>query len=297
MKKHHILSFIDKTGYGLEIGPSYNPLAPKRLGYNVRTLDYLSQSDLIEKYSRLSVPVAEIEPVDFVWSGEPYSELMGGHSLFYWVIASHVIEHMPDLIGFLKNCTSVLKEDGILAIVVPDKRYCFDHFRPPSSLAQIIDAHQAKLTHPSAGMIAESYLNKAYRNGEGIWNLLTRGPLRFQHTVSETKNAMALREYTDVHAWSFTPHSFRLAIHDLVSLGHLDLKEVSFRITSGFEFLAVFRKGKSPPSSSRLCLAKRAHSELSPSLLLAILERLGVLFYMPLFFVKRWLSPKDRRQG
>lgn len=298
MKNHRILSFIDKSGYGLEIGPSYHPLAPKKLGYNVRTLDYLSQFDLIEKYALLSVPVTEIEPVDFVWSGESYAELMGGHSLFDWVIASHVIEHMPDFIGFLKNCTSVLKEDGILALVIPDKRYCFDHFRPPSSIAQIIDAYQAKLTRPSLGMIADSYLNQVQRNGSITWNPLTRGSFHFQHTIAETKAEMVRPEYNDVHAWSFTPHSFRLVMNDLVSLGYLDLKEIYFGNTSSFEFMVILQKSKKQPPNSRLHLAKRAKSELSPPLLLTIIERLGSLIYMPFFFAKRLMSntgPQNKR--
>jgi SAM-dependent methyltransferase len=299
MKTKRLLSFIDKAGCGLEIGPSYHPLAPKKLGYNVRTLDYLSQSDLIEKYARLSVPVSEIEPVDFIWAGEPYSELMGGHSLFDWIIASHVIEHTPDLIGFLKNCSSVLKEDGIIVLVVPDKRYCFDHFRPPSSIAQIIDAHHAHLKCPSLGMIADFYLNKVQLNGSTIWNRLTRGTFQFQHTTEETKVEMVRPEYSDVHAWSFTPHSFRLVINDLISLGYLDLEEVHFSISSSFEFFVILRKSKSPPPNSRLLLAKKAEAELSRPLMLTIVELLGALIYMPLSFAYRLSKRglKTRRSG
>ena len=40
-----IRSLIDKTSRGLEIGPSYNPIAARRLGYRVDVLDHASAED------------------------------------------------------------------------------------------------------------------------------------------------------------------------------------------------------------------------------------------------------------
>jgi hypothetical protein len=47
MNRMEILrSFFKVSDFGLEIGPSYNPVAPKSQGYNVETLDYLCATDL-----------------------------------------------------------------------------------------------------------------------------------------------------------------------------------------------------------------------------------------------------------
>jgi hypothetical protein len=50
-RENRILESIDKNGLGLEIGPSHNPVAPKRSGYNVEIIDHLCKDDLVKKYS------------------------------------------------------------------------------------------------------------------------------------------------------------------------------------------------------------------------------------------------------
>lgn len=63
---------------GLEIGASYSPLAPKSEGYRVSIIDYMDQAGLVEKYGKHNVDVSRIEPVDYVWSGQRYAELVQG---------------------------------------------------------------------------------------------------------------------------------------------------------------------------------------------------------------------------
>ena len=41
---------FNRAGFGLEIGPSFNPVVPKASGARVETLDHTDQSGLIEKY-------------------------------------------------------------------------------------------------------------------------------------------------------------------------------------------------------------------------------------------------------
>jgi predicted SAM-dependent methyltransferase len=60
---------------------------------------------------------------------------------FDGVIASHVIEHFPDLLGFFLAAERMLKPDGILSLVVPDKRFCFDYFQSVSLTGDVHDAH------------------------------------------------------------------------------------------------------------------------------------------------------------
>ncbi len=63
-----------------------------------------------------AVNLENIEEVDFVWLGELLHELVGCQQSYDWIIASHVIEHSPDLIIFLVECESLLKPDGVLAV-------------------------------------------------------------------------------------------------------------------------------------------------------------------------------------
>jgi SAM-dependent methyltransferase len=157
-RRKRVLSNISKRGLGVEIGPSIDPIAPKREGYRVHIIDHVDRQALIAKYIDDPVELDLIEEVDFVWRGESYLELTGRPKQYDWIIASHVIEHTPDLVAFLVDCDSILKDDGVLSLVIPDKRYVFDRFRPVTGLARVVDAHVTGRREPSAGAVAEHHL-------------------------------------------------------------------------------------------------------------------------------------------
>jgi 2-polyprenyl-3-methyl-5-hydroxy-6-metoxy-1,4-benzoquinol methylase len=149
-----ILRHVDKTGRGIEIGPSHSPVAPKSEGYRVDIIDHMDRDGLIAKYREHNLRLENIEEVDFVWRGESYADLTGKTGHYDWIIASHLIEHTTDLIGFLNHCDEVLRDDGVISLAVPDKRYCFDRFRPITGLARLIDGHQNPGARHSPGTIA-----------------------------------------------------------------------------------------------------------------------------------------------
>ena len=248
-RKNKILRHISKDGHGIEIGPSHNPVAPKKEGYQVHIIDHMNREQLINKYKDHHVNLKNIEEVDFVWQGQPYSELTGKSKYYDWIIASHMIEHTPDLIGFLNDCDTILKDDGVISLVVPDKRYCFDHYRPITGISKIIDNHFLENKNHSPGMVAEYYLNVVSKAGNIAWDSHTTGKYNFVHSLEDALQGMkSVRNentYLDIHAWCFVPHSFRLIIHDLYCLGLIPFQEVEFFTTEGCEFyVTLSRKGK-----------------------------------------------------
>lgn len=262
-RNEKILAHINKSGYGIEIGPSHAPIAPKKEGYLVDIIDHMSQAELLVKYADHGINLDNIEEVDYVWTGQTYEQLTQNPKHYDWIIASHVIEHAPDLIDFLNNCDAVLKNEGVLSLVIPDKRYCFDHFRPITGIAKIIDSHVSKNKIHSAGTVAEYYLNVVSKAGDIGWHAHTGGEYKLVHTLQETRENMDKvqldKSYIDVHAWCFVPHSFRLLIHDLNALGLIALKEVEFQPTDGYEFyITLGRQGHSPPLSRLEMLEKIA---------------------------------------
>ena len=93
-RKERLLFLFDATGIGLEIGPSFNPLLPKRDGYDVETLDHLSAADLREKYKNApNVDLSAIEEVDHLSDGSSILQLIGKPEHYDYIVASHVIEH------------------------------------------------------------------------------------------------------------------------------------------------------------------------------------------------------------
>ena len=65
-----MLAAVPRDGRIIEIGPSFNPLAPKSEGWNSFSIDHLTREGLVAKYTgHPGVDVGRIEPVDFVWTG------------------------------------------------------------------------------------------------------------------------------------------------------------------------------------------------------------------------------------
>ena len=255
---------IDKHTLGLEIGPSHNPVASKREGYRVKVLDHLDQRGLVEKYKDdPGVDTSRIEEVDFVWRGERFSELIDRGERFSWIMASHVVEHVPDLVRFLNECDAVMEPGGVLTLAVPDKRFCFDRFRPVSSLGMVVDAHLSGSTRPSPGTVLDFYLNYARRNGRDGWNAGDPGTLQFAFDLRKSMEMMSRSQddYVDVHQWCFTPSSFRLLIGDLHRMGLIQLQEVDFVGTDGFEFFVWLSRSGSGSGLDRAELLGRIDKE------------------------------------
>lgn len=268
MKRNEVLlASAKKTGLGLEVGPSHRPAAPKREGFNVEIIDHLSREGLIEKYRDHNLDLDAIEEVDHIWTGQSYEELTGNSKHYDWIIASHLIEHTPDLIGFLKQCDQVLKDDGVVSLAIPDKRYCFDHHRPISGVGKVIDAHLNENTINSPGTVAEYFLNVVKKDGIGAWNESTTGECDFIHTLDQAIDGMNKvrnhKVYIDCHVWCFVPHSFRLLMHDLHALGLVPFKEVSFSQTTGCEFFMTLGREGQGMDVSRIEAARAVELELA----------------------------------
>ena len=268
-RKNIITASIDKRGLGLEIGPSIDPVASKADGYNVHIVDHLSQEELMDKYKGHNVQVMNIEPVDFIWRGGSLCDVLDDGQQYDWIIASHVVEHLPDLVRFLQDCQTILKPGGILSLAIPDKRFCFDYLRFPTSTGDLIQAFVEKRTRHTPGQIFDSFAMASRLDGELSWDAESRGRLQWLHDEGfgglALEKSLTSTEYVDLHAWVFTPSSFRLAIHDLNLLGYLALDEEAFTPTVGCEFFVAFRNRPTSRTADRLALAVQAQAESSPS--------------------------------
>lgn len=284
-RKEIILKHIRKNGLGLEIGPSHSPVAPKSEGFNVQVIDHANRDALIEKYSVHGVAVDRIEEVDYIWRGESYTELTGKKAYYDWIIASHVVEHIPDLIAFLNSCTEVLKDDGVLTLAIPDARYCFDFLRPISGINQIIDAGVRQERMHSSGTAFEYCASYCASNGKMTWGYgKTKTPFLLEYSDEEVRSIFfshtEAEEYTDYHSWCFTPHSFRLIIRDLHMLGLIAMQEVAFYPTRACEFYIVLGRQGLGTGLSRVELMQKIRDELREETSLAELLKLKTVYWL-----------------
>jgi predicted SAM-dependent methyltransferase len=255
-------------GFGLEIGGSHNPLVPKSAGFNVETLDHCSQDDLIEKYR--NDPKADfkrIEAVDYVCDGASILDAVGKPDRYDFIVASHVIEHTTDLIGFLRDCGELLRADGVLVLAVPDKRYCFDVLRPVSTTGAAVQAYREGRTRHPPGVVFDNMANRAARGGDAEWWARDTRELRLVHSLKAAVDhfdaARSTPAYIDAHEWCFTPSSFRLLLRDFNELGFVELRESAFRTTDRFEFFVVLSRNGPGYPLGRLDLLKAVEAELA----------------------------------
>jgi len=262
-RKERLFSLFDATGVGLEIGPSFNPLLPKRDGYNVETLDHLSAADLRGKYKNApGVDLSAIEEVDYLSDGGSIFKLIGKPEHYDYIVASHVIEHTTDLLGFLSDCEQLLNRTGILVLAVPDKRFSFDCLRPCSTAGQILQAHLEQRQRHTPGQVFDEIAYNCLRAGAGAWKRRDAGALAFFRPLSDAHAVFEeLRHHDhfhDIHAWQFTPSTFRLIMSDLAGIGAIGLREKSFEDTVEYEFLVSLSKAGSGCPVERLTLARQA---------------------------------------
>jgi SAM-dependent methyltransferase len=261
-----LMSLIDVSGLGLEIGPSFSPLLPKAKGYRIETLDHLTAEKLREKYGdNISVDISKIEEVDYVSDGGSIAELIGKPGRFDYIVASHVIEHTTDMLGFLIDCSTLLNDHGVLALAVPDKRFCFDVFRPPSTTGDILQAHLEKRKRHNPGTVFDEVAYSALRKDAPGWSESDSGTFKMFHLLEKAKHLFEEVQQTgafiDVHAWQFTPSSFRLIVSDLAEISYTTLREKFFRDTIGFEFFVALSKTGAGCPISRVLLAEKAIAE------------------------------------
>jgi predicted SAM-dependent methyltransferase len=262
-RRNLALHNLNLSGVGLEVGPSHSPLAAGESGLDVRVLDFLDREGLIEKYRAEGVDTSKISRVDYVWQGEAYKDLVG-EQRFDWVLASHVLEHVPDVVAFLNGCDEILADGGVISLIIPDKRCVFDHFRPPAGLQQILDAHIEKRIKPTVGTVVEAVAMAATRGGQITWFLESDGDLAIRHPEADASQLMQMAMqpgYNDVHVWAFTPMRLRAVLHDLWAMGILGVRELSFTGTIGCEFFLQLSRDGAGPELDREALYRAAALE------------------------------------
>jgi SAM-dependent methyltransferase len=237
--RENLLAFIDDDCAILEIGPFHSPL---KRGPNVEYLDVLDAAQLRERAATKRGNPAGVPDIIHHVGG-----LADVESRFDAVLSSHAIEHQPDLVRHLQQVERVLDPGGSYFLIIPDKRYCFDHFIAPSGVADVLQAYEERReVHTLKSVIEHRALtthNNSLRHWQGDHGDPERArALRVRGALDEYAGAAG--GYIDVHAWYFTPPTFRSIVKDLRELGLIGLETAGI-YDPAFgrnEFCAILRR-------------------------------------------------------
>lgn len=127
------LSYKYLRGKGVEIGALAWPLQVSELAH-VTYVDRLPRKQLLIHYP--DAPAARVAEPDIICEGATLDSI--NDSSLDFLVANHLLEHLPDPLKALDNWFRVLRPMGILYLAVPDMQRTFDVDRPPTSLDHVI---------------------------------------------------------------------------------------------------------------------------------------------------------------
>jgi hypothetical protein len=121
---------------GVEIGAFKTPLPGIAPIYLDRFAEYAGERTLADYYGdACSIPFRDA-------------------SLAY-VASSHVIEHVANPLAALREWCRVLRHNGVIYMVVPDRRKTFDHLRPLTPVTHLLDDFRTGTTQVDGTHIDE----------------------------------------------------------------------------------------------------------------------------------------------
>jgi SAM-dependent methyltransferase len=118
---------------GVEIGGLWRKFRVPS-GAKVWYVDRLSAADLAKHYGEIK---RKLVVPDVVADAESLP-LRG----LDFIIASHVLEHLPSPLQALRSWYDALRSGGTLLLKIPDKRFTFDRRRERTSLQHLVDEYE-----------------------------------------------------------------------------------------------------------------------------------------------------------
>jgi len=241
------LKMIDRNKRILEIGPLHSPMVQKnKNSANIFYADIRSTDEVKKFYADDEIVNKDkIVDIDYVIKNS-YSEDLTNIEPFDYILMSHVIEHIPELISFFNDISNVLTANGKLCLTIPDKRYCFDHYRYPTSFAECYDIYYRGIKN-NPFRVLDFFLSSASNDPVFWWN----NPANYEEFPKSRENA-ALECYErslkgeslDVHFNVFTPESFLRILYHMTKMRLLPFKVAFFETTYKYdlEFNVILEK-------------------------------------------------------
>jgi SAM-dependent methyltransferase len=215
----------------------------------LRFLDHLSAVELAAKHADNPRRLPErTVALDYVVSDKRFASTI--EDRFDLVIANHVIEHIADPIGWLREIAALTGTGGRLLLAVPDRRYTFDYLRRPSTALDLRRAHRSDLERPSYHQALEALYLYRPLHAEDCWPG-PPPPAKLRQGM-DLASAMpvarrAEREYVDCHCFVFSETAFPPLIEQLRAAGLIAWRVLALRpvLAGGNEFLVLLGAGVS----------------------------------------------------
>jgi SAM-dependent methyltransferase len=247
--KEHMDNF-NTFGVGLEIAPYYNPRLLKS-ECNVLYTDYIDTDEIRAK--ALENPHGEhrIPPsIDFVWHPGAPLKNCAPNMVFDFALAAHVMEHVPNPIGWLNDILATMKTGGTLRLFLPDRRNNNDYFRHETTFAELVASWLERPPVPTPAQVCD-FLSLCLDDRKRTGFAPTGEPLNIERAYTD-KEAVDFatfvyneRQYIDVHCTVWTPDSFVREMTRVANAGMLNV-DITPVFSSPLEFSVDLKKRGEP---------------------------------------------------
>ena len=242
IQRDEFANLINTNQPTLEIGPFSRPIT----GKNVKYFDVVDSKGLQNKADLYSTDGKRI-PKKIHYISE-FGDLSIIKEKFDNVYSAHNIEHQIDLVEHLNQIYNLLNENGKYFLVIPDKRYCFDHFVSESVLSDVLSSHFVKTkrhTLKTQLTMCETTHNDADRHWAGNHGDQLESESRsLECYIKSVNDFFATDTYIDLHQWRFFPKNFVHICNSLYKMGLIKLKIENIYCTkkNTLEFMAILYK-------------------------------------------------------
>ena len=251
-RKAFVLSHLATSGCGLEIAPYFNPLVD-RAKHEVFYVDCIDNDEIQRKAADNPGAKGQYVPrIDAVWvPGRPLSQCVGGRK-FAYAVASHVMEHVPNPLGWLGEILDCVEVGGRVAIMLPTRTQSMDYYRRTTTFGQIVGWSIEKPARPTPTQVmdflSQSFFHRGERLVEGQMPPFTEVHRHYSDRDAVTFAEFVWKEshYLDVHCSVWTPESFVEVFGRLRDVGLLPCRVIGpfagFPGATEAEFLAFLEK-------------------------------------------------------
>lgn len=206
-----LLKLVDlDQSTGLEIGACDLPTVGPGFG-SCQFADFRSSQEMIDMWN---LPNDSVMPVSFLLSRvKPLDHQISAR--FDYVIACHVLEHIPDPISYILELKALLRPQpgGVIFITLPDKRTTLDATRPSTTIERLVANFHENVKRPHLADVLEFHRHwVGYANGPE--------PLRIREAYDYAKTAI-LADDVDAHCNVWEDEECRLQIQQLIEGGFL----------------------------------------------------------------------------
>jgi SAM-dependent methyltransferase len=228
------------AGEGIELGALNLPLdlSTNPRVTRIRYLDRHRKDEMLLLFPELrAVQDTIVDPDILCDLIHGFAPIADGSQDF--VIACHLIEHMPDPIHFINACWRVLREGGTLFLAAPHRQFGPDHPRPTTTLAHVIDDHRR-----AERTIEDHHLEEYLRLSENL------------KVPEQPEQRRAFLDYyrdrsIHVHVWDAAAFAELLAYCSRTSAPFALLDAAGPGSTDRREMVVVLRKVRSAPDLER----------------------------------------------